>query len=78
MFSKRRVKTENLTKVNNKWTFAYMVNVLNFKHFIPYFFGLNLLFVQWSLKMLSGIANSEDPDQTAPDLGLHCLYMVFC
>ena len=22
--------------------------------------------------MLSGIANSEDPDRTAPDLGLHC------
>ena len=32
--------------------------------------------------MLSGMANSVDPDQTAPkeqsDLGLHCLHMTFC
>ena len=41
-------------------------------------------FTQLSLKMLSGIANSVDPDQTAPleqsdrDLGLHCLHMPFC
>ena len=31
------------------------------------------------LKILSGMANSVDPDQTAPsDLGLHCLHMPFC
>ena len=30
------------------------------------------------LKMLSGMANSIDPDQTAPsDLGLHCFPMPF-
>ena len=38
--------------------------------------------MQLSLKMLSRIANSVDPDQTAPleqsDLGLHCLHMPFC
>ena len=26
-----------------------------------------------SPKDADGMANSEDPDQTAPDLGLHCL-----
>ena len=34
------------------------------------------------LKDANGIANSEDPDQTAPreqsDLGLHCLPRPFC
>ena len=38
--------------------------------------------MQLSLKMLSGMANSVDPDQTAPveqsDQGLHCLHMPFC
>ena len=33
-------------------------------------------------KLLNGMANSVDPDQTAPeeqsDLGLHCLHMLFC
>ena len=28
--------------------------------------------------MQNGIANSEDPDQTAPDLGLHCLHRPIC
>ena len=29
-----------------------------------------------AIKILSGIANSEDPDQTASsDLGLHCLHI---
>ena len=35
-----------------------------------------------SLKMLSGMEKSVDPDQTAPfeysDLGLHCLHLPFC
>ena len=35
-----------------------------------------------SLKMFSGMANSVDPDQTAPeeqsDLSLHCLHVAFC
>ena len=44
-----------------------------------YFFGLNFLhFMQLLLKILSDMANSVDPDQTAPDLGLHCLHMPFC
>ena len=38
--------------------------------------------MQMSLKIFSGMANSVDPDQTAPqeqsDLGLHCLQMPFC
>ena len=38
--------------------------------------------MQLSCKLLSGMANSVDPDQTAPkeqsDLGLHCLRMTFC
>ena len=37
--------------------------------------------MQLFLKMLTGMANSVDPDQTAPleqsDLGLHCLHMPF-
>ena len=28
-------------------------------------------------KILSGMSNSVDPDQTAPDLGLHYLHMPF-
>ena len=28
--------------------------------------------------MLIRLANSEDPDQTASDLGLHCLSRPFC
>ena len=39
------------------------------------------LFMQLFLIILSEIANSVDPDQTAPleqsDLGLHCLHMYF-
>ena len=38
--------------------------------------------MQMSLKMLIGMANSVDPDQTAPkeqsDQGLHCLHMPIC
>ena len=31
------------------------------------------------LKILSGMGNSVDPDQTAQsDLGLHCLHIPFC
>ena len=41
-----------------------------------------MLLMQVFLKILSGMANSVDPDQTAPseqsDLGLHCLHMSFC
>ena len=33
--------------------------------------------MQLFLKILSGMANSVDPDQTAPNLGLHCLHMPF-
>ena len=39
----------------------------NFEHFIPYFFCLNFAFYTVvSFKILSGIANSVDQDQTAP------------
>ena len=38
--------------------------------------------MQVCLKILSVMANSVDPNQTAPkeqsDLGLHCLHMPFC
>ena len=35
--------------------------------------------MQLFLKILSGMANSVDPDQTAPsDLGLHCLHIPIC
>ena len=37
-----------------------------------------LLFMHPLLKILSGMANSVDPDQTAPEGGLHCLRMSFC
>ena len=33
--------------------------------------------MQLLLKILSGMANSVDLDQTAPDLGLHCLHKPF-
>ena len=41
--------------------------------------------MQLFLKILSGMVNSVDPDQTAPeeaveqsDQRLHCLHMLFC
>ena len=37
-----------------------------------------LFFVQLFLKVLSGMTNSADPDQTAPTLGLQGLHMPFC
>ena len=38
-----------------------------------------LLFMQLFHIILSRMANSVDPDQTAPsDLGLHCLHIAFC
>ena len=33
--------------------------------------------MQLFLKILSGMAHSVDPDQTVPDLGLHCLHVSF-
>ena len=54
----------------------------NFKHFNPYLFGpiFFLFFMQLFHKILSGMANSADPDQTEEqsDLGQHCLHMPFC
>ena len=38
----------------------------NFKCSIQYFFDLNFALMQLFLKILSGMANSVDPDQTAP------------
>ena len=60
-----RVIKANMYMVNVRAN-MYTVNVLNFEHFIPCFFGLILLFMLLSLKMLSEMANSVDPDQTAP------------
>ena len=35
--------------------------------------------MQFFLKILCGVANSVDPDQTAQsDRDLHCLHMPFC
>ena len=53
------------------------VNVLKF-HFIPSFFVLMFYFCAVVSKILSGMANSVDPDQEQSDLGLHCLHMKFC
>ena len=39
----------------------------SFKHFILYFFCVNLLFMQLFLKILSGMSNSVDPNHTAPE-----------
>ena len=43
-----------------------MVNVLKFQTLIPYFLAKILLFIQLLLRILSGMANSVDSDQTAP------------
>ena len=40
--------------------------------------ALNVLILLLLLKILSGMANSVDPDQEQSDLGLHCLRMSFC
>ena len=49
----------------------------NFEHFIIYYFGLNFAVLQLFLKIhvLSGMANTVDPDQTAPFVALHCLHV---
>ena len=43
-----------------------MVNVLKFRTLYSTFLALTLLFTQLFLKILSGMANSVHPDQTAP------------
>ena len=52
-----------------------------FHTFLAKNFGQKFAFMQSFLKILSGMANSVDPDQTAPeeqsDLGLHYLHMPF-
>ena len=42
------------------------VNVLKFQTLYSILFCLNFVFIQLFLKILSGVANSADPDQTAP------------
>ena len=42
------------------------------------FVNWNLLFIQKMQMAADGIANNVDPDQTAPDLGLHCLPKPVC
>ena len=49
----------------------------NFKHYITYYFGKNFAFYAVFLEILSGMATSVDPDQTAAS-GLHSLHMSFC
>ena len=56
----------------------HTVNVLTFHTILAYI----LLFMQLFLKILSGIGNSVDPDQTLLQrrsyLGLYCLHILFC
>ena len=42
------------------------VNILKFHTLFHTFLAKILLFMQFFLKILGGIANSVDPDQTAP------------
>ena len=49
-------------------------NTLFHTFFCLFFF----LFMQLFPNILSGMANSVDPDQEQSDLGLHCLHMPFC
>ena len=59
--------------------FRITVNVLKFRHFIPYHFGLNFGFYAVVSEILSGKANSVDPGlQEQSDLGLNCLHMPLC
>ena len=67
-----------------------MVNVLKFRTLYFILFRPKFCFLCIFLKILGEMANSVDPDQTAPstlirlllqeqsDLGLHCLHMPFC
>ena len=63
-----------------------MVIVLQFQTLYSMLFRPKFCFLCSSfLKYLVEMANSVDPDQTAPsglqeqsDLGLHCLHMPFC
>ena len=60
-------------------------NVLNFQTLYSILFWPNFFFVcRFFLKILSGMANSVEPDQTSPS-GLHslhnimpCMHMPFC
>ena len=54
------------------------VNCLKIRTLYTILFLHNFFFYAVVSKILSGMANSVDPDQTAPDLGLHCLHMPFC
>ena len=53
--------------VFRSWKTEHMLNVLKFLtlYFIPFWPNFSF-FVQLFLKILSGMANSVDPDQTAP------------
>ena len=54
------------------------VNVLVFEHFISYNFGLNFAhYAVVSSNVLSGMANSVDPDQTAAAILLETLVFKF-
>ena len=44
----------------------FTISVLKFRTLLHTFFAQILLFIQLFLKILSGQANSVDPDQTAP------------
>ena len=55
-----------------------MVNVLKFQTLLHTFLSSN--FVIYTVISYNTLWNgiNVDPDQTAPDLGLHCLHMPFC
>ena len=66
-----------------KRVFRVTVKVLKFLTLYSILFWSKfLLLMQLFLKLLSGMANSIDPDQTTPSgaiwSGLHCLHMPFC
>ena len=53
----------------------YTVNVLKVQTLYSILFCLKFALMQLFLKILSWKANSVDPDQTAPDLGLLCSHV---
>ena len=64
-----------LSKIAHPFHFiTYMVNVLKFQALYS-ILSKFCYFMKTLLEILSGMANSVDPDQTA--VGLHCLHIPF-
>ena len=53
------------------------VNVLEFQTLWAILFLPSLFFYAFVHKIFGANTSSVDPDETAPDLGLHCLHMPF-